>query len=354
MTDGRSEQDRVRIFDTTLRDGEQSPGIALNRAEKLEIAHQLARLGVDIIEAGFPITSPGDFDSVQAIAREVHGPVICGLARTSKQDIDAAWNADQGLRAAADPHLHRHERHPHRAQAPDHARGREGPGARRGGARPPVHRRRGVLARGRLALRRGVHGRGDPDRARRGRHHDQRARHGRLHDAPRVRGDVRPPLRARAGPARRDRLGPLPRRPGAGRGELVRRAHRGRPPGGVRDQRDRRARRQRLARGDRDAAPHARAERGPLDGREHARDRAHVAARVPADRLPGAAQQGDRRPQRLRPRGRHPPGRGPEGAHHLRDHGRHHDRARLERDRARQALRPPRPAQRARGAGLRG
>jgi 2-isopropylmalate synthase len=91
--DVRDEKNRVRIFDTTLRDGEQSPGISLNKAEKLEIAQQLARLGVDIIEAGFPITSPGDFESVQAIAREVHGPVICGLARTSKQDIDAAWNA---------------------------------------------------------------------------------------------------------------------------------------------------------------------------------------------------------------------------------------------------------------------
>src|SRR3954449_11375132 len=89
----RDEAQRVRIFDTTLRDGEQSPGISLNRAEKLEIAQQLARLGVDIIEAGFPITSPGDFDAVQAIAREVHGPVICGLARTGFQDIDAAWNA---------------------------------------------------------------------------------------------------------------------------------------------------------------------------------------------------------------------------------------------------------------------
>ena len=103
MTDGRSEQDRVRIFDTTLRDGEQSPGIALNRQEKVEIAHQLARLGVDVIEAGFPITSPGDFDSVQAIAREVHGPVICGLARTSKADIDAAWNA---IKDSERPRIH--------------------------------------------------------------------------------------------------------------------------------------------------------------------------------------------------------------------------------------------------------
>ncbi len=89
----RSEKDRVKIFDTTLRDGEQSPGISLNRQEKLEIAHQLARLGVDVIEAGFPISSPGDFEAVQAIAREVHGPVICGLARANAQDVDAAWNA---------------------------------------------------------------------------------------------------------------------------------------------------------------------------------------------------------------------------------------------------------------------
>jgi 2-isopropylmalate synthase len=89
----RDDANRVKVFDTTLRDGEQSPGISLNRQEKVEIAQQLARLGVDVIEAGFPITSPGDFDAVQAIAREVEGPVICGLARTSKQDIDAAWNA---------------------------------------------------------------------------------------------------------------------------------------------------------------------------------------------------------------------------------------------------------------------
>jgi 2-isopropylmalate synthase len=90
---GRNDANRVKIFDTTLRDGEQSPGISLNKQEKLEIAHQLSRLGVDVIEAGFPIASPGDFESVQAIAREVEGPVICGLARTSHQDVDAAWNA---------------------------------------------------------------------------------------------------------------------------------------------------------------------------------------------------------------------------------------------------------------------
>ncbi len=91
-----SPANRVHIFDTTLRDGEQSPGISLNTQEKVEIAQQLARLGVDVIEAGFPITSPGDFEAVEAISRAVEGPVICGLARTHKADIDAAWNAIKG------------------------------------------------------------------------------------------------------------------------------------------------------------------------------------------------------------------------------------------------------------------
>src|SRR5438874_12870363 len=98
-----SDPNRVHIFDTTLRDGEQSPGISLNTQEKVEIAQQLARLGVDIIEAGFPIASPGDFQAVQAIAREIQGPVICGLARTGFQDIDAAWNA---VRDSARPRIH--------------------------------------------------------------------------------------------------------------------------------------------------------------------------------------------------------------------------------------------------------
>ena len=94
---------RVLIFDTTLRDGEQSPGISLNTQEKLEIAQQLARLGVDIIEAGFPITSPGDFEAVQTISRTVEGPVIAGLARTHVGDIDAAWNA---VKDATRPRIH--------------------------------------------------------------------------------------------------------------------------------------------------------------------------------------------------------------------------------------------------------
>ena len=95
--------DHLKIFDTTLRDGEQSPGISLDVAEKLEIAEQLARLGVDIIEAGFPIASPGDFEAVEAIATAVRGPVITALSRTGFQDIDRAWEAVQH---AEKPRIH--------------------------------------------------------------------------------------------------------------------------------------------------------------------------------------------------------------------------------------------------------
>src|SRR3954470_20020507 len=102
-TTASSDANRVHIFDTTLRDGEQSPGISLNAAEKVEIAQQLARLGVDVIEAGFPIASPGDFDAVQTIAPEVPGPVVCALARANSADIDRAWEA---IRDGERPRIH--------------------------------------------------------------------------------------------------------------------------------------------------------------------------------------------------------------------------------------------------------
>src|SRR5258706_13080216 len=81
----------IVIFDTTLRDGEQSPGCSMNIAEKLEVAQALVDLGVDIIEAGFPIASPGDFEAVRQIAGQIRGTTICGLARCTDQDIDRAW-----------------------------------------------------------------------------------------------------------------------------------------------------------------------------------------------------------------------------------------------------------------------
>lgn len=98
-----SDPNRVIIFDTTLRDGEQSPGCSMNLPEKLEMARALADLGVDVIEAGFPIASPGDFESVQAIARQVHGPIIAGLARCNSKDIDRAADA---VKDATRPRIH--------------------------------------------------------------------------------------------------------------------------------------------------------------------------------------------------------------------------------------------------------
>ncbi|ULT57774.1 2-isopropylmalate synthase [Neobacillus drentensis] len=93
----------VNIFDTTLRDGEQSPGVNLNQLEKLEIARQLERFGVDIMEAGFPASSQGDFDAVRAIAQTIKNSSVTGLARATKSDIDIAWDA---LKDAAEPRLH--------------------------------------------------------------------------------------------------------------------------------------------------------------------------------------------------------------------------------------------------------
>lgn len=97
------ERARITVFDTTLRDGEQSPGCSMNRQEKLRLAHQIDRLGVDVIEAGFPIASEGDFESVKAIAAVIRRPVIAGLARACEADIQRAWDA---LKGASRPRIH--------------------------------------------------------------------------------------------------------------------------------------------------------------------------------------------------------------------------------------------------------
>ena len=103
MTEPVSTQDQVLIFDTTLRDGEQSPGATMSLAEKLQIAALLDQMGVDIIEAGFPIASEGDFEAVSAIARQTERAVICGLARANARDIDRCWEA---VRHAKRPRIH--------------------------------------------------------------------------------------------------------------------------------------------------------------------------------------------------------------------------------------------------------
>src|SRR6202022_2673801 len=97
------ERARIRVFDTTLRDGEQSPGCSMNVQEKLRLALQLERLGVDVIEAGFPIASEGDFAAVEAVAATIRQPIIAGLARACSQDIERAW---QALKGAARPRIH--------------------------------------------------------------------------------------------------------------------------------------------------------------------------------------------------------------------------------------------------------
>jgi 2-isopropylmalate synthase len=96
-------KDKVLFFDTTLRDGEQSPGASMNLKEKIQVAHQLANMGVDIIEAGFPISSPGDFESVKSIAQQIKGPVIAGLARANEKDITACW---ESVKYSKNPRIH--------------------------------------------------------------------------------------------------------------------------------------------------------------------------------------------------------------------------------------------------------
>ncbi len=95
--------DHVKIFDTTLRDGEQSPGASMNTGEKIRLAHKLAQLKVDVIEVGFPASSPGDFEAVCAIAQEVSGPVVCGLSRTNREDVERCWEA---IKEAERPRIH--------------------------------------------------------------------------------------------------------------------------------------------------------------------------------------------------------------------------------------------------------
>ena len=94
---------QIRIFDTTLRDGEQSPGCSMNLSEKIEVARQLETLGVDIMEAGFAIASPGDAAAIATIAHTIKNSTVCSLARCVEKDIDAAWGA---VKEAVDPRIH--------------------------------------------------------------------------------------------------------------------------------------------------------------------------------------------------------------------------------------------------------
>ena len=131
------ERRRITIFDTTLRDGEQSPGIALQPHEKAEIAEQLERLGVDVIEAGFPASSPGDFEGVREVARTVAGPTVAALARTRARGRRRGGRGGRRRAPLAAPRLHRDERPAHGAQARARARrGRRAGPVRRSATRP--------------------------------------------------------------------------------------------------------------------------------------------------------------------------------------------------------------------------
>ena len=208
-------ENRVRIFDTTLRDGEQSPGINLNVKEKLEIAEQLARLGVDIIEAGFPVTSPGDFESVSAIAADGEGPGDRGARARARPGHRPRLGGRPARAAAADPRLPVDLGHPPQVHA-ERDRGRDPrAGGRRRAAREGLHGRRRVLAAGRDPHRARVPLQDRRRRGRRRRDDDQHPRHRRLRDPVRLRRADPRVLQGGAAPRRRRGERALPQRPRA-------------------------------------------------------------------------------------------------------------------------------------------
>ena len=257
MTPISAPADRVLIFDTTLRDGEQCPGATMTFEDKIEVAHLLDGMGVDIIEAGFPIASEGDFEAVSEIARQVKRATVAGPRPRHRGRHRPGGRRGPPRRAPAHPHLRVDVADPPGASDAQ-VRGRGGGDHRpHGGAGTRSRRRRRMVGHGRdahadrlsMPLRRHRH----PGR----RDHDQPARHGRLRDARGIHVDVPSGARARARRRQGDLLGPLPRRP-----RPRRRQHaggdRGRCASGrVHHQRHRRARRQCGPRGGRHGDPHA-------------------------------------------------------------------------------------------------
>ena len=248
------ETTRITIFDTTLRDGEQSPGCSMNLTEKLRLARQIDLLGADVIEAGFPIASQGDYEAVEAIAHEIRRPRIAALARCRQEDIDRAWAA---VKHAARPMLHVflatseiHLRHKLKMTREQCLRQ-----SRTGCLRPLPYSRRGVFGG-----RRHAHGYRISDgrnlrRSRGGRHHGQPARYGGLQPAQRDDAHFQRSHSAHAPqtPARHP-FHSLSRRPGTGGSQLGCR-HTGRSTaGGMHSQRHRGTRRQRRPGGGRDGA----------------------------------------------------------------------------------------------------
>jgi hypothetical protein len=315
-------KDRLIIFDTTLRDGEQSPGAAMTQADKLRIAKALERLKVDVIEAGFPIASPGDFEAVRAVARAIKDCTVCGLARTAHEDIDRAAEA---LKDARSMRIHTFI------------------------ATSPIHMKNKLRMEPEAVIEAAV------SAVKRARQHTDNVEFS-AEDASRSEMDflcrvveaviaagattinlpdtvgyglpesIRPVLprtviervpNCRQGGV----VGALPQRPRAGRGQLARRHAPARARSSAPSTASASApATHRSKRSSWRCAP-APTSSGRDRHRDHA-DRAGLEAGVANHRLSGAAQQGHRRRQCLRPRVGHPPGRRAQAPRDLRDHAR--------------------------------
>ena len=291
-----TEQARVIVFDTTLRDGEQSPGATLTADEKLEVADALVELGVDVIEAGFPAASPGDFEAVRADCQPSEGRHRRRAGPLQRERHRASGEGGQGRGVCPDPHLHRDVGYPPQAQAAHEPRARCWSASIGWCGSPRGSPRRRVLGRGRDPVGLGVPGAGLRHRDRGGRDDDQRSGYGRLHHAARVRGADGVPHGDRARNRAGHHLRPLPRRPRDGHGEHAGRGACRGAAGRSHHERHRRAGRQHLAGRGRDGAGDARRPvRGRYDTDSQGAPGSGQPARQHPDRRSSSAEQGDRR-----------------------------------------------------------
>ena len=314
-------QDQLIIFDTTMRDGEQSPGASMTREEKVRIGKQLERLRVDVIEAGFAAASQGDFEAIRAVAEAVKESTVCSLARANENDIRRAGEA---VAPAARKRIHTfiatspihmklklrmsEEQVLEAAVSRGEARARSTRTTSSSPPRTPCAPRSDFLCRVfEATIAAGATTINVPDTV--------------GYSVPERWGALFREL-LDAHPQRRQGglVHALPQRPRHGRGQLAGGGDERRPAGGVHDQRPGRAGGQRLARGDRDGGADALGRvRLPHGHRRHA-DRPDEQAGVDHHRLPGPAQQGGGGRQRVRARVRHPPGRRAQAPRDLRDH----------------------------------
>ncbi len=352
-TETPGEKDRVVIFDTTLRDGEQSPGASMTLDEKLQVAELLDEMGVDIIEAGFPIASEGDFESVREIAKVTTRAVVCGLARSGAKDIDRAAEA---LKPAE-----RRRIHTFISTSPLHMKFKLNmePEAVYEAVISSVTRARNYTDDVEWSPEDGTRT-----------EHDFLCR---CVEAAIKAGATTINIPDTVGYTVPEEFAALIRMlhervPNADQAVFSAHCHNDLGlavanslaglEGGCRqiectDQRPRRTRRQRRAGGGRHGDPHARRRAALHDEHRHHDAAPRLEAGIGGHRFPGPVQQGDRRQERLRPRGRHPPGRHAQARPDLRDHAPGGRRRARDLAGHGQALRPPRLPREAEGAGLR-